>query len=165
MRRPTSGFVSLYTGVDFSGWQYRKDHEGHWEAKDWTIAYDGGGEASARTLKSEMVFGDAEIIADWRWTNTRDAKTLPIWLDGVPLTTETQATIARALATNPIASSSNGWRRALLTRRSGRLSLVIDRQTVFENLAVGPAGGRGSLVLQPQEGAGEIANLFVKRLP
>jgi len=162
-----TGFVPLYTGVDFSGWQYLKDHEGHWDAKDWTIAYDGGGEAAARTLRSEMVFGDAEIIADWRWTNTRDAKTLPIWLDGVPLTTETQATIARALATNPIASSSGsgGWRRAGLTRRGGRLSLVIDRQTVFENLAVGPAGGRGRLVLQPQEGAAEIANLFVKRLP
>jgi hypothetical protein len=112
-----------------------------------------------------MVFGDAEIIADWRWTNTRDAKSLPIWLDGVPLTTETQATIARALTTNPIATASNGWRRALLTRRAGRLSLVIDRQPVFENLAVGPAGSRGSLVLQPQEGAGEIANLFIKRLP
>jgi hypothetical protein len=162
-----TGFVSLYTGVDFSGWQYRQDHEGHWEAKDWTIAYDGGGEAAARTLRSEMVFGDAEIIADWRWTNTRDGKTLPIWLDGVPLTSATQATIARALATNPIASSggSNGWRRALLTRRGGRLSLVIDRQTVFENLAVCPAGGRGSLVLQPQEGAGELANLFVRRVP
>ncbi len=24
------------------------------------------------------MFGDAEIIADWRWTNTRDARTLPI---------------------------------------------------------------------------------------
>jgi len=157
-----TGFVPLYTGVDFSGWQYRKDHEGHWEAKDWTIAYDGGGEAAARTLRSEMVFGDVEIIADWRWTNTRDAKTLPIWLDGVPLTSATQATIARALATNPIAAASNGWRRAVLTRREGRVSLVVDRQPVFDHLAVGPTGGRGGLVLQPQEGAAEFASLFVK---
>jgi hypothetical protein len=61
-------------------------------------------------------------------------------------------------------SSSNGWRRAALTRRSGRLSLVIDRQTVFENLAVGPAGARGRLALRPPEGAGEFASLFVKDL-
>lgn len=160
-----TGFVPLYTGVDFSGWQLKKDHEGHWAAKDWVIAYDGGGEAAARTLRSEETFGDAEIIADWRWTNTRDARTLPIWLDGVPLTGETQAAIARALATNPMAATSNGWRRAVLTRRDGRVSLVLDRQPVFDNLAAGPAGGRGGLVLQPQEGAGEIANLFIRRLP
>ena len=116
-----------------------------------------------RTLLSERTFGDVSIIADWRWTNTKDARTLPIWLDGVPLTSETQATIARALATHPIASSANGWRRAILTRQSGRLSLVIDRQPVFENLALDPAAARGSVVLQPEEGAAEFASLFVKQ--
>ncbi len=82
----------------------------------------------------------------------------------MPLTSETQATIARALAAHPIASSANGWRRAILTRQSGRLSLVIDRQPVFENLSLGPAAARGRLVLQPQEGAAEFASLFVKTL-
>jgi hypothetical protein len=156
------GFVSLYTGVDFTGWQHRQDHQGHWESKDWVIAYDGGGEAESRTLLSERTFGDVSVIADWRWTNTKDARTLPIWLDGVPLTSETQATIARALTTHPIASSANGWRRAILTRQGGRLSLVIDRQPVFENLALGPAAARGSVVLQPQEGGVEFASVFVR---
>ncbi len=44
------GFVSIYTGVDFSGWRHGPKHQGHWEAKDWVIAYDGGGEAESRTL-------------------------------------------------------------------------------------------------------------------
>jgi hypothetical protein len=163
MAQADEGFVSIYTGVDFTGWQHRTGHQGHWESKDWVIAYDGGGETAHRTLLTETVFGDVAVIADWRWTNTKDSRTLPIWLEGVPQTDETQATIARALSTIPPGSSSNGWRRAILSRRGGRLSLAIDRQTVFENLAVGPAGVRGQLALRPQEGAGEFANLFIKQ--
>ncbi len=48
--RADEGFVSIYTGVDFSGWRHGPKHQGHWEAKDWVIAYDGGGEADSRTL-------------------------------------------------------------------------------------------------------------------
>jgi hypothetical protein len=36
------GFTSIYNGVDFTGWQHRNGHEGHWTSKDWVIAYDGG---------------------------------------------------------------------------------------------------------------------------
>ena len=158
------GFVSIYTGTDFTGWQHHKGHEGHWTSKDWAIAYDGGGEPGDRTLLTETVYSDVAVIADWRWTNVKNGRTLPIWFDGVPLTDETQATIAGSLATIPSGSSSNGWRRAMLTRLSGRLSLVIDRQTVFENLAVPPAGARGRLVLRPQEGAAEFASIFVKAI-
>jgi hypothetical protein len=158
------GFVSIYNGADFTGWQHHKGHEGHWTSKDWVIAYDGGGEPNDRTLLTGTVYGDVAVIADWRWTNVKDGRTLPIWFDGVPLTGETQATIARALATIPSGSSSNSWRRAMLTRRSGRLSLLIDRQTVLENIAVPPAGARGRLTLRPQEGAAEFASIFVKAI-
>ncbi len=63
------GFVSIYTGVDFSGWQYPKGHEGHWTSKDWVIAYDGKSEAAEKDLRTEKAFGDVSIIADWRSTS------------------------------------------------------------------------------------------------
>ena len=156
------GFVSIYNGVDFTGWQHRAGHEGHWASKDWVIAYDGGGEPGGRTLLTERAYGDVSVIADWRWTSTKEARTLPVWFDAVPLTDETRGTIARALLANPPGASSNGWRRAALTKRGGRLSVVIDRQTVVENLIVGPAGTHSRLALLPLEGAVEFASIFVK---
>ena len=52
------GFVSLYTGTDFRGWQYPTGHEGHWVSKDWVIAYDGKSEAADKDLWTEKEFGD-----------------------------------------------------------------------------------------------------------
>jgi hypothetical protein len=157
------GFVSLYTGTDFSGWHYPKGHEGHWLSKDWVIAYDGKSQSDEKDLRSAKVFGDVSLIADWRWTSTGDANaaTLPIGIDGAGLPDEAQAAIARALTTKP---SGDGWRRAILTRRGGRLSLVIDRQTVFENVAVGGAGGRGPVVLRHEGRPVEFASIFIKEL-
>ena len=35
------GFVSLYTGIDLSGWRQEPGHQDHWQAKDWILDYDG----------------------------------------------------------------------------------------------------------------------------
>jgi hypothetical protein len=161
--RADEGFVSLYNGVDFAGWQHTAGHQGRWAAKDWVIAYDGGGERDAKILRTERTFGDAAVIVDWRWTNTREPKTVPIWLDGLAQSDETRATIARALAAMP-APPSSGWRRGTLTRSGGRLSLLVDQQTVLDNVPIGPAAPRHRLVLQPEEGAAEFASVFVKDL-
>jgi 3-keto-disaccharide hydrolase len=58
------GFASLYDGVDFAGWKFGKEHEGHFVAKDWTIDYDGGG----ADLWTEKEYRDFVLVADWRWT-------------------------------------------------------------------------------------------------
>lgn len=58
------GFRTLYNGVDFSGWDFKPEHEGHWRAQDWRIGFDGQG-ADLWTTES---FGDFELICDWRWT-------------------------------------------------------------------------------------------------
>lgn len=58
------GFVPLYGGVDFEGWKFGEEHEGHWRAADWTIAFDGQG----ADLWTEKSYRDFVLIADWRWT-------------------------------------------------------------------------------------------------
>jgi hypothetical protein len=58
------GFRSLYNGVDFAGWKFGPEHQGHWRAADWTIDFDGQG----ADLWSEEEFGDFVLIADWRWS-------------------------------------------------------------------------------------------------
>src|SRR5688572_18232795 len=62
------GFRSLYTGVDLTGWKSDPGHQGHWQAKDWILEYDGKSEAADKHLWSEKEFGDFVLIADWRFT-------------------------------------------------------------------------------------------------
>jgi hypothetical protein len=68
------GFKCLYTGIDFSGWDYTPEHAGHWVAKDWIIDYDG----KSTDLWSAKEYGDFELIADWRWTSKPQETALPV---------------------------------------------------------------------------------------
>jgi len=62
------GFRSLYSGVDLRGWRKVAGNEGHWQAKNWMIDYDGKSEAADddRHLTTEEEFGDFILIVDWR---------------------------------------------------------------------------------------------------
>jgi hypothetical protein len=65
------GFKSLYTGVDLTHWKQEEGHQGHWQAKDWRLNYDGKSEAEPREAKnlwSEKEYGDFVLICDWRFT-------------------------------------------------------------------------------------------------
>jgi hypothetical protein len=74
------GFVSLYTGVDLAGWKSDPGHQGHWQAKDWILEYDGKSEAADKHLWSEKEFGDFVLIADWRFTRKPEMKQVPVIL-------------------------------------------------------------------------------------
>lgn len=85
------GFRSLYNGVDFEGWKFGPEHDGHWRANDWSIAFDGEG----ADLWSEHSFKDFVLVADWRWTAQAHDADLAVILpsgeqaldaDGKPLT-------------------------------------------------------------------------------
>ena len=81
------GFVSIYSGVDFAGWQFPKGHDGHWVAKDWVIAYDGRSAAEDKDLWTDKVYGDFTLILDWRWMDdaVHAVAPLPIRFAGVGL--------------------------------------------------------------------------------
>jgi hypothetical protein len=68
------GFKSLYNGLDFTGWDYTREHQGHWVAKDWVLDYDG----KSQDLWTAQEFGDFELIADWRWTAKPQKAQLPV---------------------------------------------------------------------------------------
>ncbi len=58
------GFVPLYNGLNFNGWKFGKDQEGHFKAENWIVQYDGGGE----DLWTEKSYKDFVLICDWKWT-------------------------------------------------------------------------------------------------
>lgn len=71
------GFVSLYTGVDLSGWKVEPHHQGHWTANDWTLNFDGKAEGD---LWSEKSYKDFVLICDWRWSGESKDADLPVVL-------------------------------------------------------------------------------------
>ncbi len=72
------GFVSLYTGVDLSGWKPEPGHGGHWQPQDWVLHYDGRSEATNKHLWSAKEYGDFTLIADWRFTRKPELKKVPV---------------------------------------------------------------------------------------
>lgn len=88
------GFVSIYNGMDFTGWKFDEGHEGHWVARDWVLSYDGKSTAKDPNLWSEKEYGDFVMVCDWRWTGKPvkkkhpaigpDGKT-PVGADGKPM--------------------------------------------------------------------------------
>jgi hypothetical protein len=74
------GFKSLYTGIDFTNWKAEPGHEGHWQAKDWIIEYDGNSAAQDKNLWTEKEYGDFVMIADWRLTREPQKMLRPVIL-------------------------------------------------------------------------------------
>ena len=151
------GFVSLYTGTDFRGWRQSAGHEGHWVSKDWVIEYDGKSEAAEKDLRSEKEFGDVVVIADWR-RSTPDGG-LPIGFAGVELPEQARSAVDRALAGK---TEKPRWRRGIMTKRGDRLSLTIDGESVFQDVAVPSAKVRSAIVLRHTGAPTEFASIFVK---
>ncbi|MBM3822093.1 MAG: DUF1080 domain-containing protein [Verrucomicrobia bacterium] len=76
--RPDEHFVSLYNGLDLTGWLTRADTARHWRAQDWVLDHDGKKGEGDPHLWTEEEFGDFVLVADWRWTAKPVAKPLPV---------------------------------------------------------------------------------------
>lgn len=62
------GFKPIYNGVDLRGWKVQPGHFGHWQPKDFILAYDGQSLALDKNLWTEKEYSDFVLICDWRWT-------------------------------------------------------------------------------------------------
>lgn len=81
--QPDAGFVSLFDGLTFSGWNHRPGHKGHWVAHDGEIHYDGKAESKKRAdrdLWTKDEFEDFVLIVDWRLSAEPEMKPHPIVL-------------------------------------------------------------------------------------
>ena len=89
------GFRCLYNGLDLRGWKLTEGNEGHWQAKNWILDYDGKSQAEDKNLWTEEEFDDFILIVDWRLPDKATIKNVPVVLpdgseaidaDGNPLT-------------------------------------------------------------------------------
>ena len=89
------GFRSLYNGLDLRGFRQTEGHEGHWQAKNWILDYDGKSQAEDKNLWTGQQFGNFILIVDWRLPDEPKIDNVPVVLpdgseatdaDGKPLT-------------------------------------------------------------------------------
>lgn len=75
------GFVSLFNGMDLSGWKVPEGDGGHWKVADGVIDYDARSEARGQKhLWSEQSFGDFRLHVEWRIKETPAEYTAPVLL-------------------------------------------------------------------------------------
>ncbi|MBN2030760.1 DUF1080 domain-containing protein [bacterium] len=76
------GFVSLYNGLDLRGWKKVEGNEGHWQADNWILDYDGQSEAEGedKHLWTEKEYENFILIVDWRFPEVVRIDSLPVIL-------------------------------------------------------------------------------------
>jgi len=76
------GFRSLYNGLDLRGWKQVEGNEGHWQAENWILDYDGksSAEGDDRHLWTEKEYGNFILIVDWRQPSEPVAEDVPVIL-------------------------------------------------------------------------------------
>ena len=133
---PETGFYSLYTGVDLSGW-----HGGPgWKSNDWRLT-----SATATKLVSSKKISSYKFFSDWH----SQAKGVPFELPGIGSLGE-------------LAHSKDRWNRLEVTRKPGLILIEINGKVVSKKAVK----EQGSLKLDPiiLWPGGQFANIFVKEL-
>jgi len=74
------GFRSLYNGLDLRGWKQTTGHEGHWQAKNWVLDYDGKSQASDKNLWTQEEFANFTLIVDWKLPAEDGTEQVPVIL-------------------------------------------------------------------------------------
>ena len=152
------GFVSIYSGVDFAGWQFPKGHDGHWVSKDWVIAYDGRSAAEDKDLWTDKAYGDFSMILDWRWMDDAVPAVAPL-----PDSLRRRASCPTRHVTRSAAHSSRAPRRVSgiarsVTKRSGRLTIAVDGKNVLQNAAIPGLDRSGRIALRHDGRSAEFAS-------
>ena len=186
------GFVSLYNGVDLTGWQVESRHVEHWTAQDWILDYDGQPTPRDRHLWSEKAYGDFVLIVDWRFTpqaetlqaldagesgifvRGRAESRITIWNrpmgsgglleqgDAEPISPELRARLTPKVRAD---RAPGQWNRFVITLAGNQLSVVLNDQTVIDQARVPQLPLRGPIALVDQGAPIQFANLYIKALP
>jgi len=74
------GFRSLYNGLDLRGFKQPQGHQGHWQAKNWILDYDGKSQAQDKNLWTQEEFGNFTLIVDWKLPAEDGTEQVPVIL-------------------------------------------------------------------------------------
>jgi hypothetical protein len=144
-----SGFKSLYTGVDLSGWKVDAGQEEHWQAKDWNLICDGKVKGEKKNLVSEKSYSDFGLVIDWKTPASPVPQQVPIVLGGV-------------IPNAKIDKKPNEWNRALIRFEAGRTKISVNDARPIDGPPIAAKETRIILLHRP-EGI-SFANLYLRPL-
>lgn len=183
------GFVSLYNGVDLSGWQTTSAQLEHWAVRDWRLANDGQSNSGDMQLLSEKSYGNFVLIADWSFRGEEEEPVageggillrgsangrINIWdrpggSGGVVENGQARRmpSDARVALTPKVRADSElgRWNRFVVTLKGDELSVVLNDETVVDKAQVPQLPQRGPIGLVNQGAPIQFANLYIKELP
>ncbi len=174
------GFKNLFTGLDLSGWKASDADKEHWQPRDWTLHYDGKGEAKTAQLATAKAFGSSEFIVDFRFppkkgdksatcafvfresTDENQRVTLSLTADGKFYWTI--GTLDRAKFSGEIKrlKAAGQWNRLHASLKGQVIEVSVNGESLPRDES-SPGTKQGALVLRPQ-GEMDFGNLFVREL-
>ncbi len=174
------GYKNLYTGLDLSGWKADDEAKKHWQPKDWTLHYDGKGEAKDNALRTEKGYGDCGLRADFKFP-AKEAAPCTFVLRGTPdfevrLTVTPKGNVSLKGVPSKASGLSEwtrsydsrvlivtgGWNGLIVTLKGQTLTVTVNG-TAVANLKDLDLPAKGTFDLKP-EGEMDFANLFVREL-
>ncbi len=156
-------FTSLYTGIDLSNWVEASGHEGHWKPSDWVLAHDGKGEVKEKTLWTDKEYGDFVFIADWRLpVDPATGAAAGDRRGGILLRGDSKSVIE--LGPSAAAKPPGEWSRMIVTAKGDRVTVIVNGESLHENVVMTGVPQRGAIGLQPPDAPIEFANLFIREL-
>lgn len=147
-----TGWQRLSNLMDLTGWKAEPGHQGHWQQKDWRLVYDGKSEAKDKNLSTEKVYGDFELMFDWRIPGKAKSTGVPVTVRGG---------VSPKLDAELVPGQ---WNRIFVTLKGDRMTAVLNGKTVAENTQLPRSATTGPVALQHQDGPVEFANLFIREL-
>ena len=158
------GHLSMYDGKSFTNWQPPADQVSRWRANDWTIAYEAPTPATGQPLLSSTVFGDVEVITDWRWVDQSEpaATQAPS-----PVAASTLSDVRAVVMPQPGTATqpAGKWNRVIQRLVGNRLTTMVNGEVVVADAAQEGLPARGRLALVPSGRKVEFANVLVRPLP
>ena len=151
------GYRCLYNGVDLAGWVTAKENEGHWQARNWTLSFDGKSPTTDVALTSEEQFGDFGFIFDVRPKDR--SKITRVLLRG----SEKGAIVIDPADPLMAKHLARGWNRFEGTLSGDRLTLTLNGHELFRDSHVHGTAARGPIRIVPG-GPVDFANLYVRKL-
>jgi hypothetical protein len=158
------GHKALYDGKSLSSWQLPVDQAARWRSQDWSMAYEATLPAPGKPLLSSEIYGDVEVITDWRWVDAAE-----------PAATQTTAAVSarmlpgvRAVVMPQAGGASQPvgkWNRVVQRIIGNRLTITVNDDVVVADVPQEGLPTRGRIALVPSGRKVEFANVFVRPLP
>jgi hypothetical protein len=157
------GFVSLFNGLDLTGWKVDDAVKAHWSAPGWGLRFDGKDEKFSH-LWTEREFSDFELRVDVRIPANQKGEAAPMTSWGMGHRPWPGAYYPKAQNPQDIKPAGQ-WNRYLIRWEDGVITkTTVNGKPCFEPLQKFRLVEKSPIALAVSGGAVEFGNIFIREL-